>query len=259
MKTIKIDLPAEFEEIELHPLYDFHLGDAMSDWKHIQELLTHIKETPNAFCILGGDLMDTAIASSVGDTYGENLSPMEQLRQCVSLFEPIKDRILCILHGNHENRIYKSDGIDITALMADQLGLRGRYSPTTALLFIRFGKHVGAVHHKRKVAYTVYATHGSGGGRKEGGKINRLADYAQIVDADIYVCGHTHLPATFRCDYFRPSMANSSVSEVSKLFVNAASALNYGGYGDRSGFKPASKENPVIYLSGKKHKANAKV
>lgn len=69
MKTIKIDLPAELKNIELHFVADLHLGDHMSDWFHIQKLLKHIEETPNAFCILGGDLMDTAIASSVGDTY----------------------------------------------------------------------------------------------------------------------------------------------------------------------------------------------
>lgn len=260
MKTIKIDLPVEHENIELHALSDLHLGDGMSDWFHIQKLLKHIEETPNAYCILGGDLMDTAIASSVGDTYGANLSPMEQLKQCVNLFEPIKDKILCILHGNHENRIYKSDGIDITALMADQLGLRNVYSPTTALLFIRFGQHDTKAHqHKRKIAYTIYATHGSGGGRKEGGKINRLADLAQIVDADVYIMGHTHQPASFRTGYYRTSMANSSVQYVEKLFVNTAAALDYGGYGDVQGYKPSAKTNPIIILDGTTHKARANV
>lgn len=257
MQTIKIDLPAEYENIEIHALSDLHLGDGMSDWFHIQKMLKHIQETPNAYCILGGDLMDTAIASSVGDTYGANLSPMEQLKQCVNLFEPIKDKILCILHGNHENRIYKADGIDITALMADQLGLRDKYSPTTALLFVRFGKHRSAdKQHGRKVAYTVYVTHGSGGGRKEGGKINRLADLAQIVDADIYIMGHTHMPASFRTGFYRTSMANSSVQYVEKVFVNTAASLNYGGYGDCQGFKPAAKTNPFIILDGAKHKIN---
>ena len=259
MKTIKIDLPSKHKAIELHPLADLHLGDSASDWFHIKAMLKHIEETPNAYCILGGDLMDTAIASSVGDTYGANLTPMEQLKQCVNLFEPIKDKILCIVHGNHENRIYKSDGIDITALMADQLGLRDKYSPTTALLFIRFGERANSAHHKRKEAYTVYLTHGSGGGRKEGGKINRLADLAQIVDADIYIMGHTHFPASFRTGYYRTSMANSSVQYVEKLFVNTAAALDYGGYGDCMGFKPAAKTNPIIYLDGTQHKAVANV
>ena len=109
------------------------------------------------------------------------------------------------------------------------------------------------------MTYVVYATHGSGGGRREGGKINRLADLAQIVDADVFLCGHTHLPAVFREGYFRTNKVTSTAQYVDRLFVNAAAALNYGGYGDKAGFKPASKQSPVIYLNGKRHGLYAKI
>ena len=253
VKPIKCDLPYA-ESIEIHPMADLHIGDSCSDYKLIMERIEYIKNTPNAYCILDGDLMDTAIASSIGDTYGANLQPMEQLKQCVKLFEPIKDKILAVLPGNHENRIYKSDGLDITELMCTQLGIADRYSPTTALLFVRFGKAIK--HHGRKDSnqlYTSYVTHGSGGGgRREGGKVNRLADLASIVDCDCYVHSHTHLPLVFRESFFRVSGSNSSVALVDKLFVNTAAALNYGGYGDKQGYKPASKTSPVIYLNGRK-------
>ena len=202
--------------------------------------------------------MDTAIASSIGDTYGANLQPMEQLKLCVKIFEPIKDKILAVLPGNHENRIYKSDGLDITEITCAQLGIPEKYSPTTALLFVRFGKSSAHLHNKR-LRYTVYVTHGSGGGRREGGKVNRLADLASIVDADIYIHAHTHLPLVFRESFFRVSESNSSVALVDKLFVNTAAALNYGGYGDKAGFKPASKTSPVIYLDGRKQAMWAKL
>jgi len=256
MKAIRCDLPFS-ESIELHTLADLHIGDACSDFKLIMERINYIKETPNAYVILDGDLMDTAIASSIGDTYSAQLQPMEQLEQCVKIFGPIKDKILAVLPGNHENRIYKTDGLDITQIMCNQLGIAGRYSSTTALLFIRFGKHKDGGRHGRPVCYTAYVTHGSGGGRREGGKVNRLADLASIVDADIYIHAHTHLPLVFKEAYFRVSMANSSVDMVDKLFVNTAAMLNYGGYGDKAGFKPASKQSPVIYLNGKKHEMRA--
>ena len=163
-----------------------------------------------------------------------------------------------MLPGNHEHRIYKQDGIDITALMCSQLGIADRYSNTTSLLFIRFGKGAKNGHNRRQL-YTMYVTHGSGGGRKEGGKVNRLADLASIVDADIYVMGHVHLPVIMKESFFRVSGANSSVAQVEKLFVNTAASLNYGGYGDKQGFKPSSTTSPVIYLSGTDHKAWAKL
>ena len=257
MKAIKCDLPFA-ESIEIHPMADLHIGDPQSDYKSILERIEYIRKTPNAYCILDGDLMDTAIASSIGDTYSANLQPMEQLKQCVKIFEPIKDKILAVLPGNHENRVYKSDGIDLTEIMCSQLGIPEKYSPTTALLFIRFGRQ--ATHgHNRTQFYTAYVTHGSGGGRREGGKVNRLADLASIVDADIYIHAHTHLPLIFKESFFRVSGSNSSVALVDKLFVNTAASLNYGGYGDRMGYKPASKKSPVIYLDGLKHDMWAKL
>ena len=257
MKAIRCDLPFA-EVIEVHPMADLHIGDSQSDFKLIMERIEHIKNTANAYCILDGDLMDSAIASSIGDTYGANLQPMEQLKQCVKIFEPIKDKILAVLPGNHENRVYKADGLDITEIMCSQLGIPERYSPTTALLFIRFGKQSSA-RHNRPYLYTAYVTHGSGGGRREGGKVNRLADLASIVDADIYIHAHTHLPLVFKESFFRVSGANSSVALVDKLFVNTAASLNYGGYGDKQGYKPASKKSPVIYLDGLKHDMWAKL
>jgi predicted phosphodiesterase len=248
MKAIKCDLPFA-EEIEIHPMSDLHIGDANCDYKSILTRIEHIKNTPNAYCILDGDLMDTAIASSIGDTYGAAIQPMEQLKHCVKLFEPIKDKILAVLPGNHEHRVYKADGLDITELMCSQLGIHEKYSPTTALVFVRFGKRAKN-QHGRPQLYTLYVTHGSGGGRKEGGKVNRLADLASIVDADIYITGHTHLPLVFKESYFRVSGANSSVALVDKLFINTAASLNYGGYGDAQGFKPSSKKSPVLHLSG---------
>lgn len=254
MKAIRCDLPFA-EVIEVHPMADLHIGDSQADFKLIMERIEHIKNTDNAYCILDGDLMDTAIASSIGDTYGANLQPMEQLKQCVKIFEPNKDKILAVLPGNHESRIYKSDGLDITELMCSQLGIPEKYSPTTALLFIRFGKG----QRNRPQLYTAYVTHGSGGGRREGGKVNRLADLASIVDADIYIHAHTHLPLVFKESFFRVSGANSSAALVEKLFVNTAATLNYGGYGDKQGYKPASKQSPVIYLHGLKHNMWAKL
>lgn len=250
VKAIRCNLPYA-DKIEIHPMADLHMGDAHCDVKGILDRIEYVKNTPNAYCILDGDLMDTATANSVGDTYGAALSPMEQLKECVSLFEPIKDKILAVLAGNHENRVYRSDGIDITGVMCSQLGLQDRYSPTTALLFVRFGERDGK-HHNRRQLYTIYCTHGSGGGRKEGGKANRLADLSGIVDADVYVHAHTHLPLVFKESFYRVSGSNSSVALVDKLFVNTAASLNYGGYGDAQGFKPSSKRSPVIYLDGHK-------
>lgn len=247
MKAINFELSGDLAELEIHPLADLHIGDMACNYKAILDKLEYIKNTPNAYCVLDGDLMDTAIASSIGDTYASTHNPMEQLQECVKLFTPLKDKIIAVVGGNHENRIYRYDGIDITELMCHQLGIAERYSPTNALLFIRFGKDT---RHNRKMCYSLYMSHGSGGGRREGGKINRLADLANIVDADIYVMAHVHQPAAFRNTFFRADPQNNAVSQCEHLFVNTAAWLEYGGYGEKQGYKPASTINPVIHLAG---------
>ena len=256
MKAIKIDLSGELKSIDILPIADYHWADPNSDHDKIMEDIKYIREHDDVFCILNGDLMDCAIASSVGDTYGATTTPMEELRICVELFQPIADKILCVVPGNHESRHYKTNGIDLTELMCRQLGIIDRYSPTTALMFIRFGG-LNTHSHSRKVAYTMYVSHGGGGGRKEGGKIQRLVDLSTVVDADIYVCGHTHLPAMLKTSFARPCMANSSVTFGTKLFVNTSAKLGYGGYGEVGGFRPACTDTPIIRLNGERKEMRA--
>ena len=250
MKAQKIELSENLKEMEIMAIADWHWSDPNSDHDKIMSDIAYIRDHDNVFYIMNGDLLDCAIASSVGDTYGATLSPMEELRACTDLFKPIAPKCLCCLEGNHERRHYKTNGINLTEIMCRELGIQDRYSPTTALLFIRFGEMDGKQNqHHRKVAYTCYVSHGNGGGRQEGGKIQRLVDLATIVDADIYVCGHTHLPATLKTGFARPNMANSSITYGTHLFVNTSAKLKYGGYGEVFGFKPACTDTPIIHLS----------
>ena len=241
MKVIKIDLPRELESLELHTFADEHIGDEHSDIKRVMERIEYVKNTPNAYCIMNGDIMDNATKTSIGDTYTQVFNPMEQLARAVELFEPIKDKILCITHGNHENRTYKKEGINLSYLIAKQLGLEDKYTPTSAALFIRFGNGHSSTRN-RKVCYTLYVLHGNGGGRKEGAKAIRLADMASIIDTDIYIHSHTHLPMVMKQAFHRIDTANSAVALVDKLFVNTAANLKYGGYGEAQEFKLYSVE-----------------
>lgn len=258
MKIIKIDLPRELPSVEIHTFADEHLGDEHSDLKRLLARIEYVKNTPNAYCILNGDIIDNATKTSIGDTYTQVFNPMEQIEKATEIFSPIKDKILCITHGNHENRTYKNEGINLSRLMATQLGLANRYTPTSATLFVRFGDGGASTHHRR-VCYTLYVLHGSGGGRKEGGKANRLAEMASIIDTDIYIHSHTHLPMVMKQAFHRIDTSNSTAVLIDKLFVNTAANLKYGGYGEAGAFKPSSKDTPVIYLSGTKKYFEAKL
>lgn len=259
MMPIRADLSADHKSIELLVLSDYHYSDPHSDHDAIRKDIDYVNEHDNVYCLLAGDLLDCALKSSLGDVY-TNMSPMQELKAMVDLLGPIAEKkVLAAVGGNHEARHYKTNGVDMTRLICRELGIEDRYSPDTALVFLRFGEDQARNGHHRPVLYTIYLSHGSGGGRKEGGKLQRLADYCQVVDADIYCVGHTHLPASFKTGFARPNPATSSISYCTKLFVNSAAKLQYGGYGDTGGFKPPCLDTPRIILSGEHKEMRALV
>ena len=78
MKVIKHTFP-EHPELAILPLADWHIGDPNADGKRMLEWLDYLKNNPNAYAILNGDLMDAAIKTSIGDVYQASIQPMEQL------------------------------------------------------------------------------------------------------------------------------------------------------------------------------------
>lgn len=256
MQTVKVELDKSLDSIEIYTLADWHIGDKYCNISEIKNTLNYIKDTPNAYAILNGDLMNNATKQSVSDCYAEEMKPQEQLQTLCDLIEPIKDKVLFITQGNHEARTYKTDGIDLTAIMAKQLGIYDKYARMGGVLFLRFGEDRK---HHRRMCYTFYITHGSGGGKKEGGKANGLCDLASIVDTDIYIHAHTHLPMVIKENFYRLDNKNSCVAEIEKLFVNSAATLSYGGYGQQFKFKPANTTSPIIYLDGHKKRFSARL
>lgn len=254
MKSIKVTL-GNVKQISIDTFSDWHIGDKNCDLEMIKELIERVRGEETSYVILNGDLMNIATKNSVSDIYNESLTPMEQLEICVELLKPIKDRILLITEGNHERRIAKESGINLTKLLAIQLGLEDRYSPSSALLFLRLGelgRKATGKDCKRQVCYTIYVTHGTRGGRSGGSKINALLQMASIIDADIYIHSHTHLGAVIRENFFRTDVRNSTIAQVEKLFINTSSALDYGGYGEIGEYKPTSKVTPTLILRGDK-------
>lgn len=258
MKSIKTTLGKNIRTAKIHIMSDWHIGDRFCNLDKIKQELKEIEQDPEAYVILNGDLINNATKTSVSDCYAEESTPMEQVHMLLELLGPIKNKILLVTNGNHEARTYKTDGIDLTQLVCMQLGLEKKYCKEGGVLFLRMGTNL-AQGPNRPFCYVIYSTHGSGGGRKEGSKAVRLADMASIVDADIYIHSHTHLPMIMKQGFFRTCLNTSSVTKVEKLFVNTAAQLEYGGYGQTYEFKPSSTASPVIYLSGTKKEFTARL
>lgn len=252
MKCVTNDLNVK-GDLRIEIFSDLHIGSKKCDEKLIRERIKQVAENKNTYCILLGDIINNSTRDSVGDVYEEPLSPMQQIKHALMLFEPIKDKILGVCSGNHERRSYKKEGVDLLYFFCSELGITDKYDYCSCLLFIKFGRGNGGKNTKGKdpkKIYTLYMTHGDGsGGRTIGGKANGLQRRGDIIDADIVVTGHTHAPITFREKHFVVDRRyyRTKIHEV--VFVNASSALDYEEYAEIQGMKPSSKVSPVIVLS----------
>lgn len=242
MKIIKTEIP-QHKTIEIYPFADVHEGDPLQDFNRKMEFIKEVKSERNRYVIVNGDVINNATKNSHSDVYSEKLTPNQQIDSIVGTLAPIKDRIIAITEGNHEKRSYKESGILIMYQVAKRLEIFDKYSEGAYILFITVGEK------KNKKTFTLYGKHGAGGGKRPGAKANRLEDMMMVVDADIYLHSHTHLPFTMKKSFYRTDYRTKKIIKVNKLFINTNAFLDYGGYGEEKGYSPLSTHYPKIILN----------
>lgn len=256
MKTIKIKLDRDIKKLKIITLADLHIGDKNCDLELVKSLIKKIQQK-DYYCILNGDILDNAIIDSVGNTYDESLNPMQQLEYVLELLQPIKDKILCITGGNHEDRTAKKVGIDLGAFIATTLGLKNRYCEDgTGVVFLSFGSLKGTLEtngsgNSRQVSYTIYVSHGKKSGITIGSKVTALKSYENVVtNCDIYIGSHTHQATIFPTSTFEVDTRNHTLYRRNKLFISNGSCLEYGGYAEKCNYQPNSMIYPTLELNG---------
>ncbi len=259
MKVLRInlnDIDAKFkaiEDVKIYFIADVHLGDPLCDIKLLKSAIKEIQGSDNSFCILNGDILNIATKNSVSFEY-KGLSPMEELELAVELFKPISHKILGVTTGNHENRINKDTSVDMTKLFCIELGIEDKYCGTAGYLFLHFGeKEVGR---KAPMCYTLYFTHGYGGGTTVGAKANKITKLSGVILADVIAMGHLHQNLKTEDSIFVPEYGNQVVKQKEIHYVMNNSFLNYGGYGEQMGLKPTTKKLSKVVLNAKRREVD---
>jgi predicted nucleotidyltransferase len=120
MKIIRSD--AELDLVTLYPLGDWHLGSEHCDVKLIKKQIETIKQDKTARVILMGDLAETATKESVGaGVYEQSENAQQQMMKVKNLLYDIRHIIDGAVTGNHEERIYKQSGFDLTLYLCQML------------------------------------------------------------------------------------------------------------------------------------------
>lgn len=245
MKYVKSGYRGSHEWVNIVPIGDLHIGAPNFDMKTLRRTLDFVDANrENTRILLMGDLAETATKTSVGaGSYEQKGNPQEQIEWAAEIFEPYKDLIDGVITGNHEQRVYKSTGVDMMKLFCQILDIEDRY--------LRYQGAVKVAWNHR--SYRLLMFHGAGGGSTKGGKFNKLASMQRLGPADTYFMGHVHEQGYTTVVDTEFDDRNLRVKEVLRHFVFTGSALTYAdGYAEEMGLQRTQMGFPLVKLHGRR-------
>lgn len=242
----------ERKDLTLYAIADVHLGAKECMEKEFMEFIDDVKSTPDTYLILAGDLINNAIKSSVSNCFDDIYRPSDQKKMMAKILEPVKDRILCGVPGNHEDRSGKDVDDDPLYDIMAKLDIEDRYRKNRAVVKIRIGDNRSG-HGGTNPTYIFAVVHGAGGGALTGAGVNRAERYAYAFDGiDALITGHTHKPLNTIPSKFRVDPRQNLVREVPFDVIVATSWLRNSGYAAKKMLTPTSHVMQKIVLSGTK-------
>lgn len=201
--------------------------------------------------VLGGDLINNAVKSSVSNIYDERMRPREQKKLITEMLKPLGSRILCMVSGNHERRSSKEVDDDPSYDIACKLDIEDRFRENVAFLKIQMGKQEWSG--ISNPTYMLVVTHGAGGGALTGGSVNRSERFGYVMDGcDALIVGHTHKPFVTQPAKICIDSRNNRVSIKPFKVICSTSWLDWGGYAAQKMLTPSSFAPQVITLKGKR-------
>jgi len=240
----KRTLKSRTERISLYFVTDLHIGHINHDHKKLEKIKKIIKNDKDAMVIIGGDNVDGRMPDHKFFEL-DNLDPSIKLNKfisnCYQRFEDfvsdLAPKVIGIHIGNHELKVNKC--FPYVENICNKFNCA--YLGYRALSIL-------AIDSKNKSLiknFRIFSTHGSGGGRKSGAKINRIEEEMMSTSCDIYLQGHNHFLS------YVPSVIQMPVRTCDKViiherpiaFVNGGSFLksyqegNYN-YSEKNSYRP---------------------
>lgn len=185
-------------------------------------------------------LIECGLTTSIGDSvYQQTLNPDAQMDRVIEILSPLAKAGLVIgLHsGNHENRITKTTSIDVSKVMARQLGVP--YLGYACWNLVRV--------HKQN--YTIYSCHGSGGARFVYTKLAKVIQLASFINADCVAMGHVHSLGTEVVIKQEVNLRNKTVENKECKVVMTGSYLDWDkSYAQMANMPLTKVGSPVMKL-----------
>jgi len=220
--------------VDIVLLSDVHIGAKAFRLDLFQHYIDYIAEN-DIYVALLGDLMEFAIPVHMPFTmFEQDVQVPEQIRMVRKFLEPIKDKIIYMTNGNHENRQWKKTGVDLSEQLAEHFGCF--YSKAGGLLSVNVGKQ----------NYLFSLHHGHSNAQSNLWAENEKRWLAQ-PEVDLVALGHVHHLAHKAVPKF--TYADGKVGRRYVHFVRTGSFLSGAAYAMEVGYPPTLDGAPIVTLS----------
>lgn len=190
----------------------------------------------NIYVFLMGDLIEMATRDSIGaGVYEQEFIGQNQVENMIEILMPLAQKrlILGLLQGNHEERVYKSTGINVSRIMANVLNVP------------YLGDACWNLFKVKNQFYYVYTLHGRTNARYEGTALTALERLSSSFNADLVAMGHAHKLISSHA--LNQDIKNNCVIERKKFLLLTGSYLSYDkSYAQTSGLNISKIGSPKV-------------
>ena len=268
VKQFIIPYTSRSEKIKIYPLGDIHAGTVHCAEEEFRSKVREVKDNPLAYWLGMGDYSDYITPKdprwepsllAIPEWVEQDNIAECQRKRIVQLLSPIKGKCIGLLYGNHEESIRRHNHANVHKNICDDLGVDNLgYSCFIHFIFKRKGL-LGQRHESWLLKG--YFTHGTGGARTEGAKLNYLVRVMQSFEADIYGYAHVHSMQTHSPDFLGSTdqslmiKAKPKAGALTGCWFRTYTQGVIASYGEMKVYSPSKIGCPVFVIEPNKREA----
>lgn len=241
-------LETKEKSITLYPFVCWHVGAPQSDYEFIDQMVRRLEDDPFGRGIYMGDGGECVTKNSKGLIYEQTMAPQEQLNYLKHKLDPVREKMLFGIKGNHGWRTFKDSGLGFDESLCLALGIP--YFGTSVFWNLLVNRS----------SYDIYTHHGVDSGVAIGTKINKAKKFEEVVVADAIMSAHSHICAVVPPHHRAFLIDNKTGEKESRIrwrtthgYICGCAYDSRTGYAEDKAYPPILPAHIAITFGGRTH------
>lgn len=250
MRTIVKAIPytSRSDVIRIVPLSDLHVGNQACDEKLLRRWVKNIQESDNTYWVGLGDYCEfisrkdwrTDEEAYASWLWGKHDVILAQQERLLRILEPIADKCLALVKGNHEMDTYRRQNRDVYAPFCESMS-KAITDPDRRQLMLGFSGFLRLQFRRGDARGTWtqdwFLTHGYWAGRMYGNGALNLGRVWGYTQSDMVLAGHDHKKRAIPIVRYKP-LKNGKVEKHNGFLCSCCSFLDGAKYAEEHGYPP---------------------